>query len=304
MTAATIQHGSPWSASPEEDRRFIRILLATMATCIVFGLVAMQIKAPPIDLIRPDEMPPARVRLLPEISAPFSTNTASPGENTTKRSDGSRPEQQLQSSTPASPSRAAVNDIGLLALSRQLSKLHQRPTVADSAGRNLEGQVPADLRATSKPILGGAPESANTGFETQVEHQSVLGSADLPGYDIVPGSIEISGSEAGQVQSKASTPGSARSQREIQEYLNLNKGAMYSLYNRALREQSTLRGKLLLGITISPQGTVTRCEILNSELDAVQLERELVALVKGINFGPKPGSPAVTTRVPIEFFPQ
>ncbi len=58
---------------------------------------------------------------------------------------------------------------------------------------------------------------------------------------------------------------------------------------------------MLLGITISPQGTVTRCDILASELDSVQLERDLIALVKGINFGPEPGSPAVTTRVPFGY---
>ena len=95
-----------------------------------------------------------------------------------------------------------------------------------------------------------------------------------------------------------------RSEEEIQEVLDRNKGAMYTLYNRELRKDSTLQGKLVMSITIAPTGKVTRCVILSSELGAASLEQQLVALIRRIDFGNKPGVVAVTTKIPVEFFPR
>jgi TonB family protein len=79
---------------------------------------------------------------------------------------------------------------------------------------------------------------------------------------------------------------------------------MYTIYNRALRHDATLQGKLVLKLTIAPSGRVTRCTIIDSELNAASLEKQLIRLIKGIDFGNKPGVPVVTTKVPIEFFPR
>ena len=104
--------------------------------------------------------------------------------------------------------------------------------------------------------------------------------------------------------SRPSKGGVGRSEEEIQEVLDRNKGAMYTLYNRELRKDASLQGKLVMSITIAPAGHVTRCVILSSELDSASLEGQLVVLIKRIDFGNKPDVPAVTTKVPIEFFPR
>ena len=46
-----------------------------------------------------------------------------------------------------------------------------------------------------------------------------------------------------------------------------NKGAIYALYARALRERADLQGKMVLQLTISPAGEVTDCRMLSSELN-------------------------------------
>jgi protein TonB len=71
-----------------------------------------------------------------------------------------------------------------------------------------------------------------------------------------------------------------------------------------LRVDPELHGTVLLTITIDPTGKVTRCRVLDSELDSPSLERDLLALVRQIDFGNRPGVPVVTTRIPIEFFPR
>jgi TonB family protein len=102
----------------------------------------------------------------------------------------------------------------------------------------------------------------------------------------------------------APEPAKVRSEQQIQEVLDRHKGAMYTLYNRELRKDASLQGKLVMSITIAPAGTVTRCVILDSELASSSLEQQLVSLVQRIDFGSRPDVPAVTTKIPIEFFPR
>ncbi len=74
------------------------------------------------------------------------------------------------------------------------------------------------------------------------------------------------------------------------------------MYNRALRVDPTLEGKLVLRLTIAPSGQVTFCEVVSSELDDPELEEKLVQRVKLFRFEAKDVEPITTTK-PIDFFP-
>ena len=78
-----------------------------------------------------------------------------------------------------------------------------------------------------------------------------------------------------------------------------NKGAIFALYNRALRSDPTLEGKLVLRLTIAPNGTVTFCEVVSSELGDPDLEAKLVARIKLFRFEAKDVE-AITTTKPID----
>jgi len=93
-----------------------------------------------------------------------------------------------------------------------------------------------------------------------------------------------------------------RTLEEIQLVFDRNKGAIYTIYNRALRDNPSLRGKLLVNMTIAPDGSVTRCVIVSSELGDPELERKVVARVMLINFGAK-AVPPFTLDYPIYFLP-
>ncbi|MDH4032059.1 MAG: TonB family protein, partial [Chromatiales bacterium] len=71
---------------------------------------------------------------------------------------------------------------------------------------------------------------------------------------------------------------------------------------RALRQDPTLRGKLVLRLTISPGGEVTDCDVVSSELADSAFERKLVARVRMFRFEAKDVA-TVTTTKPIDFFP-
>jgi len=112
--------------------------------------------------------------------------------------------------------------------------------------------------------------------------------------------IAAAGSPNGVSKGGSGKP--SRSEEEIALVFDRNKGAIYALYGRALRDAPDLQGKLVLEFTISPSGDVTECHVVSSELKDPELERKIVARVKLFHFEAKDVA-AITTTKPIEFVP-
>jgi len=84
--------------------------------------------------------------------------------------------------------------------------------------------------------------------------------------------------------------------------IDRNKAAVFALYNRALRDQPELQGKVVLELDIAPSGEVTNCRIISSELANEELERKLTARVKLFRFQDLDVNP-MTVRHTLDFFP-
>jgi len=100
-----------------------------------------------------------------------------------------------------------------------------------------------------------------------------------------------------------SGPGNARTDEEIQIVFDRYKASFYRLYNRELRNSPTLRGQMVLRLTIEPDGSVSMCNLQSSDMDSPDLASQVVSRVKTMNFGPKEGVQAVTISYPIDFLP-
>ena len=93
-----------------------------------------------------------------------------------------------------------------------------------------------------------------------------------------------------------------RSDEEIQIVFDRHKSALYRLYQRELRNDATLQGRVILRLTIEPDGSVSMAQVKSSEMEAPGLTSDIVARVKGFNFGAK-DVPAVTIVYPMNFLP-
>lgn len=94
-----------------------------------------------------------------------------------------------------------------------------------------------------------------------------------------------------------------RTLQEIQLVFDRNKGAFYALYNRALRQSPGEQGKVVVSLTIAPSGRVTACHLVYSDLGDTNLERQIVARVKMMNFGRKDVPSFTYPNYPIHFVP-
>ena len=122
----------------------------------------------------------------------------------------------------------------------------------------------------------------------------------------VNNTITASGGGIGKASDRSGFGGQSRlagrSLEEIQLVMDRNKGGLYSIYNRALRKNPALAGKLVLRITIAPSGQVTQCEVVSSELRDPDLERKVVSRVRLIQFGAKDVD-SISINYPIYFAP-
>jgi TonB family protein len=99
--------------------------------------------------------------------------------------------------------------------------------------------------------------------------------------------------------------GSGRASRSIEDIklvFDRHKGAIHALYNRALRDDPALQGKVVLELKIAPSGAVEAIRLVASELHAADLERQLLARVRLFDFGAKDVEPMVVSW-PVDFLP-
>jgi hypothetical protein len=93
------------------------------------------------------------------------------------------------------------------------------------------------------------------------------------------------GTGGGGGGSRASGGDGKRTLEDIRKVFDAKKGILFSLYSRALRANPTLQGSILLHLVIAPDGSVTKCEVVSSEINDSDLVRKIAARVKTFNFG-------------------
>ncbi|MDH3356565.1 MAG: AgmX/PglI C-terminal domain-containing protein [Desulfobacteraceae bacterium] len=94
-----------------------------------------------------------------------------------------------------------------------------------------------------------------------------------------------------------------RTDEEIQIVFDRYKAALYRIYNRELRKDPTLRGKILMRISIETNGSVSMCKMESTDLASPELVANIVERIKRFNFGPKEGVSKITILYPIDFLP-
>jgi TonB family protein len=240
-----------------------------------------------------------------------------------------RPEPNKAPGERQENARKRASGVGLLALRNELAELHSAPAavqmnkdikpgpgvgsgVGPGVGAGQGPGVPTRSLITSNATGGSggintAAYSRDTGggglagrSTTLVE--GVAGGAGGGGYGTnSPGGSGTGAGRGGTLQRGGSGKAS-RSIEEIKLVFERNKGAIYAIYNRALREEPSLQGKVVLELKISPAGQVVDLRIVSSELKASDLERKLLARIKQFDFGAKDVD-MITVTWPVDFLP-
>src|ERR1051326_188177 len=216
-------------------------------------------------------------------------------------------------SADATPPEPNIGRAGILAFKEQFASLARDQNAprlendARYAAADETGQASShSLLTTNTPGSSGGIDAGSLSRNTGGGGGRGGGGGGMggPGPQVARAKSSIAGIGGGDGRPKAhSGPGASRTDEEIQIVFDRYKSAFYRDYNRTLRINPTLQGKMVLRLTIEPDGSVSMCQLQSTDMDAPDLVTQVVNRVKTINFGPKDGVQAVTIVYPIDFLP-
>ena len=297
----------PWTHGGEDDQRFRKSLATSLGVALALSLLAALVVLPlpdlaqPIEPIRMTYLLPPQPRTPPPVAQPAPK--LQPKKELVEKAE---PAAKAPKSKDA-PEEAPAAPRGILAFREQLAGLASDKPVArlgsqariDHAGEAASGPPERALVTTRAPGSSG-------GINLAAMSRGIGGSGGQPldGVDVARATSSIGGGAGGAGRPVAGdgVPG-GRTDEEIQIVFDRHKAALYRLYNRELRNDSSLRGQMILRLTIEPDGRVSMCVLHGTDMKAPQLAAEVVERVKTFDFGAKEGIAAVTILYPIDFLP-
>jgi periplasmic protein TonB len=268
--------------SDESDRRFRRLLLVFLLPALLAGVLIPLVDMP--SLIKQVITPQRYAKLIQQ------TPVEEP------KVEEKKPEPKVEKPK--------------LTQEQKVEKARQRAQKQLKALDSL-----AELRDISMPTVS-APLQGNVIMSTSNSNTFAASAANTSGGIGEIGIVDRGASTTGvgdrSTTSVKSTIGGGkqvggpklrRTEEEIQLVFDRNKGALYTIYLRELRQNPGAHGKIVVRLTIAPSGAVKTCTIVSSEFANPEFGQKIVSRVKLMDFGPK-NVGDFTIDYPIVFFPQ
>jgi TonB family protein len=286
----------PWEADPAEQRRFRMMLLIGILLVCALALMFHWLEMPAQNETAEQAVPPRLAKLMEEAPKPPPPK---PPELPKP------PEPKVVPKEPPKPvdtRKKMEQNKSMRAIKDALADLRDQLDVTPLQQKNLTGQVNAESKAERSLIASKVGTGSSANITANASRGFGTGAGSLTGHDTMSVRSGLAGNGS-KVERTGKSGKAARGSEEIELIFDRNKGAIYALYNRALRDNPELKGKLVLELTINPTGDVTDCHVVSSELGDAELERKIVARVKLFKFEARDVE-TITVKKTIEFFPQ
>ena len=296
----------PWSDHEEDKQRLRRVLAASLFVALLLGLLIplWDIQLP--DRAEPVKIPERMAQLIVEKKPP---PPPPPPKVEKKLDESTKAKKEKKKAPEPAPEKTQVarkkaETAGLLAFKNNFSDL-----IDTSPEKKLGAQARISTkgktaRQTSRSLVTAQATSGSTGISTASLSRDVGGAGKgIKGVGFERVESAIGSDFFGDERPLSGGPGPSRTDEEIQIVFDRYKAALYRIYNRELRSNPALQGKMVLRLTIEPDGSVSACKLDSSDMDSPSLGSRIVARVLKFNFGPKEGVPPITILYPIDFLP-
>lgn len=287
----------PWAGSEQDDQKFRRFLRNGL---IAFALVSLIVPFLPVKEISREqkEAPPpqlARVILekkqLPKPEPVVQKPKPKPIKKPPVKPKV-KPKQQPKPVDLIEKAKATAAVSGVLAFQDDLAEMRESLNV-DSFDNQQLSRGAASAAKTERAVITSKSTKGSGGIQVAAVSRDTGGQA-LSGRETtkvkVPDGMNASKPGKGSAQALAST---GRSDESVRRVMDKNKGAIFSIYHRALRKAPDLEGQFVFEMTIEPSGQVSKVTLISSELADDQLAKKILARVRMINFGAAQASSTV-----------
>lgn len=295
----------PWNGDDEDQRKYRRILVIVLLISILLGGLIPLWTIPVPDRVEVVEIPERLAQLMvpkkqppPPPPKPKQQEEKLPDKEKPKKQDKPVPEK-------AKKARKKAERAGLMAFKDDFADLiDDTPTAKLGAQAKVSSKGSKAKKTTRSLVTSNVGAATSSGINTAALSRNTGGSGDgIGGVQFSRVESSIGTDFAGEESPLSSGPGPSRTDEEIQIVFDKYKAALYRIYNRQLRKNPTLQGKMVLRITIEPDGSVSASSVDSSDMDSPELDTKIAARVKKFNFGAKEGVPTITILYPIDFLP-
>lgn len=300
----------PWDRSAEEERLFRKLAAIFGVIFLVLCLVFAFYPVPEKKREQAERIPPRLAKLVMEKQKPpppppppkEEPKKEEPKPEEVKKEEPKKEEKKKEEPKPVKTAKekakahmAVFDDLADLRDTQDLSQLKVEQQVSAAS-------VGAQAARTERALIGTSAIGGSGGVAVSKASSGGGGSGSLANVSSTKVESTIVSPAAQQAEKRGPGGKARRTTEDVQLVFDRNKGAIYSLYRRALRENPALEGTLVLRMEIQPNGTVSKCEVVSSELKDADLERKIVLKIKQINFG-KMDVDVWRDTYPISFIP-
>ncbi len=285
----------PWSATKEDDEKFRKYILVALLLFVIVGVIVPLLPVPEIERDELEEIPPQLAKIilekkqLPPTPPPPAAKKEKPVEKKVKPKPKPKPKVKPKpkpkpvQTVEQARDKAALS--GLLQFKDDLQEMRESVD-KEKLSNNQLSRAAGDARKIERSVITGKAGGTSGGINTARLSRNTGGAA-LSGRETtrVSGPVAKLGKGDGSGAGGSGAGSSGRSDESVRKVFDRNKGSIFSIYNRALRKDPSLQGKVTIKLVIEPSGAVSSVKLVSSELNNPTLERKLIARVKLINFG-------------------
>ena len=294
----------PWQTGQVEDIRFKRWLQHALGVFLVLALIMPFLPTPAPVVSNQVEEKKTFTRIILEEKLPPPVVT--PVQKKPKPVPVKKP-QSVAKKVPPKPAvkpkpkpvvkskpvdvlkqaRDKAAKTGVLAFADDLAAMREQVDVSKVKKSGLT-RAAAKAEKTERKLLTAKAKSAIGGISSAQLSQNTGGvalSARETTQIDAPTGVEYA--DADQVAA-GDTDYTGRSAEAVRKVMDANKGAVFAIYNRALRQDPALVGKVLFRMVIEPSGVISTVELLANELANDPLVQKILKRIKMINFGSAP----------------
>ena len=289
----------PWSPSEETERRY-RAILRNLAIAATIIAVIIYFLPTPERISNTESLPERVVQLVIEPPKPPPPPPIPPPKPVEKAPVAEKPTPVVK---PIDP-KIKASKSGLLAFQDDLADLRDKVDLDKFSKNQAKTNDPGDVAVVQRSLISSKAGGTSGGISTSsISSGLAAGSGSLHGISTTQVKDPTLGAGGNRTARAGGSGKASRSAEEVALVFDKNKGAIYALYTRALRDTPAMQGKVVLELTIAPSGDITGARVVSSELNDAEFERKLIARIRLFKFDAKDVATLTTTK-PIDFFPQ
>lgn len=294
----------PWTSTQVEDQRFYRFLRNGLIIFAVVAIVVPFLPVPEITREQKETLPPQLARVIlekkelpkpvPVKPKPKPVEEKKPEVKKEQPKEQPKPEPKPVEQVQKAREKAAIS--GVLAFQDDLADMRDSVDVADLTSQELSRGDNQAVKA-ERSIISAKAKAGSGGIQTAALSRDT-GGAVLSGKEDTKVTSEFDKLAKQQTSSAGSEASGGRSDQAVRRVMDKNKGAIFAVYNRALRQDPTLQGKFVFELLIEPDGSISDIQLISSELNNPDLESKILSRLRLIRF---PAGNIIKTRVNYSF---